>query len=165
MKRTALAIAATGALALAGAGAAGAQEPPAPTIAAIGTAQVGITPAKPQSEASIRRAVEAARPRALRLALANARQKAELFASGTGLTLGLVVAVEEYQSPYGPGLVVFGRFGSNRFCGLVNRAITRLNPATGRRMVVRRVKERRCFPPPFVGASVEVTYAASPSTE
>jgi uncharacterized protein DUF541 len=141
-------------------GAAGA-DASAPTIAAIGSAQVGVKPANPKSEPSIRRAVEAARPQALRLALRNAREKAELFATESGLVLGGVVSVEEYQSPYGPGLVVFGRFGPNRFCGLVNRAITRSDPATGRRTVVRRVKERRCFAPPAVAASVEVTYAAT----
>ena len=149
------------ALAIAAPAVAGAQEPPA--VAALGTGQVGVDPATPRSEASIRKAVEAAQPQALRLAIRNARTRAELLATEAGLTLGTVIRVEEYQSPYGPGPVVFSRFGANRFCGVVTRPVVRRDPATGARKVVRRVKTRQCFVPPFVSASVEVTFAATPA--
>ncbi len=163
MRLKAMGMLAVGALLVGGAGAATAQE--GGTVTALGTSQVGVTPKDRQSEASIRQAVAAVRPQAVRLAVRSARAEARLMAREAGLVLGPIVGIENYQSPYGPygpGFIS-GRFGTNNYCGIVTRPVRRLNPATGRRVVVRRVRERRCFPPPYVPAAVEVTFSATPA--
>jgi hypothetical protein len=163
LKAMGMGMLAAGALLVGGAGVATAQE--GGTVTALGTSQVGVTPKDRQSEASIRQAVAAARPQAVRLAIRNARQEARLMAREAGLVLGPIVGIQTSQTPYGPygpGFV-YGRFGVNDYCGVVTRAVRRLNPATGRREVVRRIRQRRCFPPPYVPAAVEVTFSATPA--
>lgn len=163
MRLKAMGMLAVGALLVGAAGVATAEE--GGTVSAVGTGQVDATPKDRQSEASIRQAVEAARPQAVRLAIRSARAEARLMAREAGLVLGPIVSIESSQTPYGPygpGFV-FGRFGVNDHCGIVTRPVRRLNPATGRRVVVRRVRERRCFPPPYVPAAVEVTFSAMPA--
>jgi hypothetical protein len=151
---------AMGALLLGGIGTAAAQDV---TVSAIGYGQVGVSPKDRKSEASIRQAVAAAQPQAVRLAVRDARAQARLIAEETGLLLGPLTAVEPYQSPYGGPFFNYSRFGPNNYCGMVSTPIRRLNPETGRRVVVRRVKQRKCFPPPFVSSSVEVTFSATPA--
>ncbi|MDX6554767.1 MAG: hypothetical protein QOD86_962 [Miltoncostaeaceae bacterium] len=163
MRLKAIGVVAVSALLVGGAGAAVAQE--AGTVSAVGTSQVGVSPKDKKSEDSIRQAVEAARPQAVRLAIRNARSEARLMAEEAGLVLGPIVGISNSQSsPYGYGPYYFGsgRFGNNKYCGIVTRVVRRLNPATGKRVVVRRVRERKCFPPRYVPATVEVTFSATP---
>lgn len=57
------------------------------------------------------------------------------------------------------GLV--GPFNGN-FCGRVTRAI--FKKVNGKRKVVRRVRERKCFVPGAVANTLEVTFRAAPKT-
>jgi hypothetical protein len=129
-------------------------------VKAVGTGQVRVAPENAQSNASIRSAVAEARATVLPLALADARARAQSLADGSGLTLGDVQAVEEYQDPrfYGSGQDT-GSFGPGQFCGTTTR-IVRQRTRSGK-LVRRRVKTRRCFFPRVLFASVEVTYSAS----
>jgi hypothetical protein len=160
MRLKAMGVLAVGALLVGGAGAATAQE--GITVSAVGVGQVGVDPADRDSEASIRRAVNAAKPQAVRLAIRNARAEARAMAEGAGLVLGPLVSIKNPQSPYfGPGPYVYTRFGPNQYCGMVTRAVRRRDPDTGRRVVVRRVRERRCDVPRVIPASVELTFSAT----
>ena len=96
------------------------------------------------------------------LAIADARVRAEALAKASGLQLGDVQAVEEYQDPrgYGPGDGgSSGTFGPGQFCGTTVRS-HRVRTRSGK-LVRRRVKTRRCFFPDVLVGSVEVTYSAS----
>jgi uncharacterized protein YggE len=129
-------------------------------VKAIGTAQVQVKPDDAKSNASIRAAIAEARATVLPLALADARTRAQSLASGSGLTLGDVQAVEEYPDPrfYG-GSQDTGAFGPGEFCGTTVRTV-RHRTRSGK-LVRRRVRTRRCFFPRALLASVEVTYNAS----
>lgn len=151
--RRAAVLALAAATALAAAGPAQAE-----SVIAIGTGQQAVTAAKPRNESSIRAAVFAARRDAIPRALLNARVQAALIGDASGLRIGAITAVEEQLggvfSPY-----FYSRFGPNRFCGEVNRALVRRVDGT---RVVRRVKRRQCSVPPFVTVSLSVTFAAAP---
>ena len=138
------------------------------TIATYGIGQVAVTPTNPKSEASIRAALTAAEAKSWPLAVANARSSAQAIADATGLTLGAVMSVEQPANPY-----LFGGFSgavvqspslrgpfNGRFCGRVTRAI--FGRVNGKRRVVRRVRERRCFVPGAVANTLEVTFRATP---
>jgi hypothetical protein len=134
----------------------------AETVSAIGTAQVRVDPNDPRDNDSIKAAIDQARATVLPLALADARARAQELAAGSGLTLGNVESVEEYQDgrfAY-PGETT-GTFGPGRFCGTRTRSVRRR--LSDGRIVRRRVRQRRCFFPPVLAASVEVTYTASRS--
>lgn len=141
------------------------------TVSAYGTGQVAVTPKNPKSEKSIRAAVEAAQQRSLPLAVASARASAQAIADAAGLTLGAVMTVAQQINPYliggfggfGGGIVVTPGNGivgpfNGKFCGRVTRAV--FKTVNGKRKVVRRVRERRCFVPGAVANTLEVTFRA-----
>ena len=140
------------------------------TVSAYGTGQVPVTPKNPKSESSIRAAVAAAQAKSLPLAVANARVSAQAIADAAGLTLGAVMTVQQQANPYlfggfsggivvAPGNGFTGPF-NGKFCGRVTRAV--FKKVNGRRKVVRRVRERRCFVPGAVANTLEVTFHAAP---
>ena len=134
----------------------------AETVTALGNAVVQVKPSNPTSNESIKQAIDEARATVLPLALADARVRAQQLADSSGLALGDVEAIEEYQDPrfgeYGAG-GTSGTFAPGEFCGTIVRTVRR-RTSSGK-LVRRRVKQRRCFFPDYLSASVEVTYKAS----
>jgi hypothetical protein len=131
-------------------------------VTALGSAQVRVTPDDATSNSSIRTAIADARTTLYPLAIADARVRAEALAKASGLQLGDVQAVEEYQNPGGYGPAdggSSGTFGPGQFCGTIVRS-RRVRTRSGK-LVRRRVKTRRCYFPEVLVASVEVTYSAS----
>lgn len=166
MKRISIPLAAT-VVVLAGASLAYAE---GETVSAYGTGQVTVAPKNPKSEKSIRAAVAAAQQRSLPLAVGNARINAQAIADAAGLTLGGVMTVAQQINPYliggfGGGIVltpgngIVGPF-NGKFCGRVTRPV--FKKVNGKRKVVRRVRERRCFVPGAVANTLEVTFHAVP---
>jgi uncharacterized protein YggE len=126
-------------------------------LVAAGTGQARVAPADRRSSASIRRAMLAARLAAAPAALAEAGRDAESIGAGAGLPLGGIFAIAEIQRPYDDPAI--GSFGPGRFCGTVRRPVFRRDPATGRRRVVRRIAQRRCFFSRTATVALRVTYA------
>jgi hypothetical protein len=141
------------------------------TITAPGTGQVVVKPANRNSDSSIRAAVDAAHRLAIPQAIADARAEAQAIAQASGLTVGAIQAVsEESGGPEGgfgpPPFVVFGPFGPGgpgpgRFCGLVPRPIFAHTKRGQRRKLLRVVRHRQCFVPPFAVVRLSVTFTAS----
>jgi hypothetical protein len=125
-------------------------------LVASGTDQARVTPHDRRSSASIRRALLAARLAAAPDALAQARRDAASLAAGAGLSLGALVAIAEVRQPYYDPAA--GSFGPGRFCGTIRRPVFRRDQATGRRRIVRRVAQRRCFFPTETTVTLRVTY-------
>ena len=141
------------------------------TVSAYGTGIATVSPTNPKDEASIRAALDDANTRSYPLAFADAKAHAGLLADAASLTLGAVTIVAQ-QGP-GLGPFYYGGFGgfafgsgtaigpfNGNFCGTVSRAI--FKKVNGKRKVVRRVKERKCFFPTSVATTVELTFAALP---
>lgn len=103
------------------------------TISGSGIASV-TAPARP-SEASVRRAVEAAKPHAISRALGEARERAQALATAAGLTLGDAQAITERDQAVESG------FFQERYC-------SQRRPA-------------RCRVPLFSAATVAVTFATT----
>ena len=122
---------------------AAAQAPaPAPqrTITAIGAGRVTIDEDVAKNSKAIAAAVEAARKRAIPLAIANAREEAQRIAAAGRMTLGAVLSVAEPQpspffgGPIGAAYGAEGTFGPGRYCGQIRTPIT---PRTADRRRVR----------------------------
>jgi uncharacterized protein DUF541 len=141
----------------------------APSVTAIGVAQVTVLkrPTVVMNNASIARAVKAAGIQAIPLAIADARARAGRIAAAAGLVLGPIVSVSEQASPYAPyGPITFSplvtaAFGPGQYCRTVMRPIVRTD-ASGRRRVVRRVPQRQCTIPPFASVALAATFSAAP---
>lgn len=130
------------------------------TLSASGIAQAGVKPENRNSNTLIRAAVQAARAKALPLAIADAKRRAQELATAAGVTLGVLVGLSDagqsgYFGPYG-----YGSFGPDRYCGRVaNYKTVRRN---GRRVRVRvKGTHRVCRVPREVYASATVTFAIS----
>ncbi len=160
------AVAATAAAAVLTTSPAMAQVPAAPpphTISVTGSAQVEPKPFDRTSNASIRRAVAAARAKALPLAIADGRARAAELAQATGLPLGPLISISE--SAFG-GPIYFGggpfaedgSFGPGEYCGTVRRAITRRD-ASGRRRVVGTRTTRICRVPRYISTSLVLVFS------
>ena len=145
-------------LATSGAGAAAAG---AETVTAIGVAEVNVAPGNPESNASIKAAVERAHNAGIPLALADAREEAQELAGPSGLTLGEIESVSEaVSSPYGPGYYGgYSPFGRDQYCGVQTRR-RRVRGSDGR-IHTKRVKVRRCEFPRRLPTTLEVTFKAS----
>jgi uncharacterized protein YggE len=140
------------------------------TITAIGSAQVAVKPKNRTDNASIAYAVKAASIQAIPLAIAAARDEGGRLAAAAGLLLGPIESVSENTQPFSPfgpfpvpsfAPVAFASSGPGEYCGTITRPIVRRD-ASGRRRVVRLVKERRCNVPPFASVAVAVTFSAAP---
>lgn len=134
---------------------------PERTITATGEGQAEVSPARRTSR-SIRRALLDAGVDALAPALNAARSDAEALARSGHLQLGPVISIaQQTSSPFGEPLFeagAFGPFGPGGFCGTITRPVVRRDPQTGRRRVVRRVRQRRCFFPNEITSSMRVTF-------
>jgi hypothetical protein len=125
-------------------------------IVAAGTAQAPVAPRHRRSSASIRRARGGPPPAAGAPARKEAGRDAQSMGAGAGLPLGGLLAIAEIHRPYDDPAI--GAFGPGRFCGTVRRPVFRRDPATGRRRVVRRVAQRRCFFSRTATVALRVTY-------
>ena len=129
------------------------------SVTATGTGQVRVKPANRHNNASIAAAVDKAHIAAIGGALSQAHEYASDYAASAGLTLGSVQSITDaVQSPYyaGPG-AFFGPFGTNQYCGTIERFIGR--PVKGKKLKLRKV--HRCFVPAFAYTTLTVTYSAS----
>jgi len=112
------AILAAGAIALAGGPPPVDRGYPPPGVTAIGFATAKVNATDHDSEARIRRAVEAANATAPPHAFADAKRKAEAMGATAGLRLGAVWAVSQDPNlPYYGSGVVQGTFGGDDYCG------------------------------------------------
>jgi hypothetical protein len=100
-----------------------------------GTGLAYVTPPARPTDASIGRAVDAAKPHAMARAVAQARARAEAFAATAGLTLGDAQAVTERDAATELG------FGQERYCSQTPRP--------------------RCRVPLFSTVTVTVTFATA----
>jgi hypothetical protein len=116
------ALLATGALALASGPPPVDRGYPPPGVTAIGFATATVDATDRDTEAAIRRAVDAATTAARPRAFADARRKAEAMGAAAGMRLGAVWSVSQDPNvPYYGSGVVQGTFGANRYCGTVGR--------------------------------------------
>ena len=138
-----------------------AQQPAGKSVQVVGVGEADVRPSNRRNNASIQRAVDAAKEAALPRAFRAARARADELARLSGMTLGDVIAVSDVPaSPYGPfGFgPVEGYFGPGRWCGTIRRSVVRR--VDGRRRRVTRAR-RACRFPPEVYVSLTVTFAAT----
>ncbi|MBJ7522379.1 MAG: SIMPL domain-containing protein [Solirubrobacteraceae bacterium] len=158
--RRLLLAAALGTLALPAA--AHAQAPAQPTVEAYGTGSADVEPRDKRSNASIAAAVDRAEEAALPRAVADARANAAKLAAAAGLTLGGLVSVSN-ESQATPFIVgpwgQDGTFGPGRYCGTVR--IPRYKTVGGKRRRIGTRSERRCRVPGQAQRGVKLTFAAS----
>lgn len=124
------------------------------TVTGVGQVRVA-RPPKP-SDPTIRAAVGAARRAAYPIAAQDAREAAEAVAHTLGMGLGAVEAAVEGEDNYSSGR--FGRFGADRYCGVVSRRIFGRN-SSGERVVRRVVRRRTCVVPKQSVVVLTVRYA------
>lgn len=139
--------------------------PPAPnTISVTGSAQVEPKPFGKKSDASIKKAVDAASAKAIPLAIADGRARAATLSQLSGMPLGELISISETSSSppfFYPGpFSQAGTFGPGEYCGTVRRSIVRRD-ANGRRVVIGRRSSRICRIPPYVTSSLVMVFATA----
>lgn len=137
-------------------------DPPAFTLVASGSAQRPVTAPARRSNATIDRAVRAARARAVPAAVAAAQREAGVLGAATRLRVGRIVAARRDVSPLPYWDGDEGRFGRGVWCGRLyagRRSVTRPDGTTRR---VARYR-RGCQVPKTGAVRVTVTFAAEPS--
>jgi uncharacterized protein YggE len=138
--------------------------PPAKSVTATGTGSVKVKPANRHSNASIAAAEAAAQKAAVPLAIDDAKQNAQLYASAAGLTLGSIVAVTDVN-PGGPFYPPFGDqggpFGPGKYCGTIRRPVKPIppGPVSPRRLKFKKL--HRCFVPSPATETLTVTWSAT----
>ncbi|HEX8207363.1 MAG TPA: hypothetical protein VF587_14975 [Solirubrobacteraceae bacterium] len=128
-------------------------DPPAPdphTVVAHGVGTVRVAEPAKRTNASVERAVRAARRDAIPRAVERARDEARTLAEAAGLKVSEPVGVARDVSPVGWFDEDTGRFGVGRWCG----------PITTYRRGHRRV-HHGCHKPPRVTVRVTLTLAAA----
>jgi len=130
-------------------------------IVASGVGEANVRPRNRRSSASIRAALQSARIAATPEALGKARADAAALAAAAGQPLGALFAIAEIRRPQQDFSWSLGSFGTGRYCGTVRRGIYRRDPASGRRRLVRRVTQRRCFYPFALDVALRVTFLPS----
>ena len=152
-------IAATG-LALASGGPPPVQpaDPAVDTVVSTATAQSRVVAPARRSDATIERAVRAARARALPQAVAAARAEADALAAAAGLRAGAIVGIRRDSPPLGYWDQDAGRFGPGVWCGRIHSS-RMVRRADGTR---RRVSRSRhgCPVPKNASIRVTLTFAA-----
>jgi hypothetical protein len=136
-------------------------DPPPYTIVASGAGRATVLAPRRRTDATVDRAVRAARARAMPGAVAAARREAAGLGAATRLAPGAVVGVRRDTSPPGWWSADDGRFGPGKWCGRIY---------TGRRTVrrpdgtTRRVARYRhgCQVPKEISIRLSVTFAATP---
>lgn len=131
-------------------------------IEAHGSASASIEPRNRTRSRSIKAAVLSARRKLAPEAVTSALRSARSASAAAGLQLGPIISVAEATTPAYYGSVFYeaalGSFGPGRFCGISWHPITRRDPDTGDRRVVRRVLRRRCFFPSLYSVGFSVVY-------
>jgi hypothetical protein len=127
-------------------------------LIATRVAEAPVEPGDRRSSASIRRALLTARLAAAPAALATAMRDARSIARIVGTPPGALFSIAELRRPLED--LAGGSFGPGRFCGTIHRPVFGRDPATGRRRVVRRVAQRRCFFPSSASVALRVTVLA-----
>jgi hypothetical protein len=140
---------------------------PARTITAVAAGRVPVNQHVAHNSKAVAAAVEAARARAIPLAIANAHEEAQRLASAGGLMLGALVAVSEpapspfFGGPVGAAYGAEGTFGPGKFCGRIRTPIRR-RTASGRLRFTGRLRSHfGCRIPSEVSQTVSATFAVS----
>ena len=134
------------------------------TVTAIAAGRVAVDRDVAQNSKAIGAAVEAARSRAVRRAIANVREEAARMAAAGGVTLGALQSVAEVQpNPFFGGQIGGayggdGTFGPGKFCGTIRTAVRRRD-ASGRLRTVRTRAHFGCRIPGEVVQNVSATFA------
>ena len=170
MKRTHVTLTAAAAAVIAAAGIALASggpppvqpaDPAANTVVSTGSAQARVvTPAR-KTDATIERAVRAARLRAMAPAISAARAEGAALASAAGLRAGAIIGIRRDSSPLGYWDQDAGRFGPGKWCGRVYGAAKRVRRADGTTRRVARF-HHGCPVPKNASLRVTLTFAAQP---
>jgi hypothetical protein len=170
MKRSHVTLAAAAAAVVAAAGiafAGGGPPPVQPTDPAVDTVvasaswQAKVSAPARRTDATIDRAVRAARIRALPAAIAVARDEAEALAAAAELRPGRVVGIRRDSAPLGFWDQDTGRFGPGRWCGRIYDGRRLVRRADGTTKRVSRF-HHGCQVPSRTLVRVTVTYAAQP---
>jgi len=143
---------------------ASAADGPSQTVSAVGGAAVKVVRPAHKSDASIRKAVDAAREKVYPAAVASARQEAQRLASALGVQLGALQTVAEQSNfPFGPSNVagLDGTFPNGKFCGTVRVAVFK-QTKDGRRPIPGKFRKHfGCRVPPSVTLTVTATFLVS----
>jgi hypothetical protein len=136
-------------------------DPPPYTIVASGPGTATVHKPRRRTDATVDRAVRAARARAMPGAIAAARREAAGLGAAAGLMPGAVVAVRRDTSPPGWWSQDDGRFGPSKWCGRIYTGRRTVRRADG---TTRRVARYRhgCQVPKDVSIRLSVTFAATP---
>jgi hypothetical protein len=135
-------------------------DPAVDTVVSTATAQSRVEAPARKSNATIERAMRAARARAIPRAVAAARAEADALAAAAGLRAGEIVGIRRDSSPLGYWDQDAGRFGPGVWCGRVyaGRRVVRLADGTTRR---RSRFHHGCPVPKRASIRVTLTFAAS----
>lgn len=134
-------------------------DPAVDTVVSTATAQARVAAPARTSNATIERAVRAARTRALPRAVAAARAEAAHLAAAAGLRAGPIVGIRRDSSPPGYWDQDAGRFGPGVWCGRIYRS-RMVRQADGTRKRVSRSRHG-CPVPKNASIRVTLTFAAS----
>jgi uncharacterized protein YggE len=135
---------------------------PAPhTITVTGVARVEPKPLDKTSNASIKKAIEQARTKAVPLAIADGRARAATLSQLAGIPLGALISIAEapaspyfFPGPFGEE----GTFGPDEYCGTVRTRIFRRD-AQGRRRAVGTRTRRLCRVPRYISAGLTLVFS------
>lgn len=138
-------------------------------VEATASSSVAVEPTDPKRNASIKRAILAARRTATPEAATAARREARTAARSAGLELAGIVSVSETPVPLISTLLgenvfiddALGSVGPARFCRFVSRPIFRFDPETGRPYLKRFARKYRCSFPVAYTVSLDIAYEAS----
>ena len=137
--------------------------PPPHTITVTGVARVEPKPVDKKSNASIKKAVEQARAKAVPLAIADGRVRAATLSQLAGIPLGALISIAEapaspyfFPGPFGEA----GTFGPGEYCGTVRTRIFRRD-AQGRRKAVGTRSRRLCRVPSYVNSDLTMVFATA----
>jgi hypothetical protein len=134
-------------------------DPAANTVVSTGSAQADVVAPSHHSDATIERAVRAARLRTLPSAVARARDEAAGLATAAGLRAGAVIGIRRDTGPVGFWDQDTGRFGPGRWCGRVYGGNRRVRRADGTTRRVARF-HHGCPVPKTATIRVTMTFAA-----
>ena len=169
MTRTHVTLTAAGAAVIAAAGLALASGGPPPvqpadpavdTVVSTGSGQSRVVAPARKSDATIERAVRAARARALPVAVSSARSEAAALAAAAGLRAGDIVGIRRDSPPLGYWDQDAGRFGPGIWCGRVYSGRRLVRRADGTTKRVSRF-HHGCPIPKTASIRVTLTFAAS----
>jgi hypothetical protein len=135
-------------------------DPAANTVVSTASGQSRVVTPSRRSDATIERAMRAARARALPRAVAAARAEADALAAAAGLRAGAVIGIRRDASPLGYWDQEAGRFGPGVWCGRVyaGRRVVRRADGTTRRVSS---FHHGCPVPKTTSVRVTLTFAAT----